>query len=245
MSSNIDWDRFLFNCSRLVAEGTKLLEKEFNSPQDAKSFILKELNMADSYIESPVFGSLFVRIANQKTSHSNISTSIKPTYDDGWSNQSLLNSMGVEDKNGHERSLMNSIPHKENKKSSNLWLTFTSDDIFFESNLGRIGKWDKKNVIAKLTSKANNVLIKYEMARQEIRVISIQIVVLNKEKLDYDFVSLVKSGDLTCECRMYVATNHQHCISRGYKPGSIRNHGYGWRMKASLQNTIFDVIDLV
>jgi len=238
-----DWQRMMFSLSKLKDDGAIIINGPGTVSQQVKKQILAMLNLQNGMVSSPVFGELMIRVASKKTNHSNISTSISPKYDGEWCNVKLLKSFGVKDKNGHNNSLMTAFRYGPLQNPTKLWLQVKDKEILLKAISGTVGRWNKNRIFELFSKKSKILLLQYEKDDIGFHVESVKILYLNLEKLEFDLVELLKSGKITCESRMYIASNHQHCKTRGFKDGSLKNHGYGWRIKAPINHPIFTVIN--
>ena len=241
----LEWQNMLLKLSRLQSEGAIKDNGTGSASQQVKMGILSFLNLKGDLIMSPIFGELIIKVASDRTKHSNISTSISPDYRQDWSNIRLLNGFGVIDKHGHEKSLMTAFKYDANENYDGIFIQVKNQDILLQSITDIVGKWDKKEVIRKLSKKSRLLLIGYRKDESGFHVCSVKVVYLDVDKLEFDFINLLKNGKITCESRMYVASDHSHCKSRGFVEGSLRNHGFGWRIKATLNSKLFKVIEVV
>jgi hypothetical protein len=229
----------------LQEEGAIQIDGYGAIPQQIKKRIIELLYIKNETISSPDFGELMIRVASQKTNHSNISTSISPIFDNDWSNVKLLERFGVMDKHGHDKSLMTAFPYGPLKELEKIHIKIMDGLILLEHDLEILAHWNKKEIFERFEKKSKILLIRYQRDSLGFHLGSVKIVLLDVKKLDFNFVRLLKSGKITCESRMYIASDHEHCKSRGFKRGSIRNHGFGWRIKAQIKNPIFTVINIL
>ena len=239
------WQKMLLTLSKLQHDGSIAINGSVSVTQQVKKRILTLLNIRNVLILSPVFGELMIRVASKKTKHSNISTSISPKYYPNWSNINLLEAYGVMDKHGHDKSMMTAFRYGSSKDLNKLWMRVKNEEISLQSISETVACWNKKEVIERFNQKSRVLLLQYEKDTIGFHLSSVKVVYLDVAKLDFDFVNLLKNGKITCESRMYLASEHQHCQLRGFRKGSLRNHGFGWRIKSPLNNKIFTVINVI
>jgi hypothetical protein len=241
----LEWQKMLLKLSKLRKFGAISGKGSGSLSQRVKKEIFSKLNLENDKLNSPLFGELLIKVASKKTKHSNISTSISPVYEEDWSNLKLLHSYGVVDKNGHEKSLMTAFRTESGKSSLPLYIQVKNDKIILRSVNEIVAHWKKKDVIDNLSKKSNIFLIRFEKDSIGYHIFSVKVVHLDITKLDFDFINLINDGKIACETRMYIATDHHHCMSRGFVTGSLRNHGFGWRIKENVNSKLFTVIDLI
>ena len=71
------------------------------------------------------------------------------------------------------------------------------------------------------------------------------LVSLDTKYIETKFKELVNENHISPEFRMYIGEDHEHCIKRAISPGAVRDHGFGWRLKAKLESSLYEVKILI
>jgi hypothetical protein len=234
------WSMFLLRIRRAIEEGFG-----FGEGRDVNSLryeFLQYLNAPDGLIVHPELSSLKLKIITTKSNHANISVSITPKFSNGWNNMRLLKSAGTPDSNGHKYSLKCRIgfsthPLCLRKEKGSISLIF--GDV-------SVGSWDKGLIVEKFKTQSKTVLCRFKYTDQGAWLLEgVNLVRLNVHATENRFEELIESKHISPEFRMFLGENHLHCLERGIPPGSVRDHGFGWRLKAHLTSDLYEIECLV
>lgn len=235
-----DWSMFLLRIRRAIEEGfefgegrnVNLLRYEF----------LQYLKSSDGLIVHPELGGLKLKIITTKSNHANISVSISPKFSNGWNKLRLLKAAGTPDSSGHKYSLKCRIGFS----TSPLCLRTEKGSISLLFGDVCVGSWDKGLILEKFKTQSNTVLCRFKYTDHGAWLLEgVNLVMLNVHATENRFEELIESKHISPEFRMFLGEDHLHCHDRGIPPGSVRDHGFGWRLKAHLTSELYEIECLV
>lgn len=208
-------------------------EKNINS---LRADFLRYLNSPKGVTNHPELGSVKIKIITTKSNHANLSVSSTPIFSIGWNNKRLLKEAGTPDANGHEFSLKGRIGFS----SSPLRLRNDGDTISLLFDEICVGSWNTEVIFEKFSRQSNTLLCRFQYNEEGNWILKVvNLVGLNLQTLGAQFEDLINTKQLSPEFRMFIGESHRHCVDRGIPPGSVRDHGFGWRLKAKLGSELY------
>ena len=235
-----EWSMFLLRTRRAIEARFGFGEER--NVNSLRSEFLQYLSSPTGLIVHPELGGLKLKIITTKSNHANISVSITPNFSNGWSKKRLLKSAGTPDSNGHKYSLKCRIG-------------FSTHPLCLRAEKGSIsllfldvcvGSWDKGLIVEKFKTQSNTVLCRFKYSDQGAWLLEgVNLIKLNVHATENKFEELIESRHISPEFRMFLGEDHLHCLDRGIPPGSVRDHGFGWRLKAHLTSELYEIECLV
>jgi hypothetical protein len=238
MAPEVNWSTIKSKIAKITEQWLSLPHYTTNS---IREFLRFNLGLRNGSIHHPIFGEMKLTIRGSKTNHFNISFSKTVDYEDNWDSKKLLQTFGYQDKNGHRFALRRRISLLDKNNDGQLGLIFNRDKVELWGNNILIGKWDLLNIISTFESKGKALVFDYELDKERglIKFSNPKIVILNRSFLELNLPSLIKSGQISPEFRMFMGESHAHCIERNISPNSVKDYGFGWRLKASEKSEIY------
>ena len=224
-----------------------LSDNEFNldsndSTNSIRNILSKHLGIENGEIIHPTLGKIKIKIRGQKVNHYNISFSKSPTYLSPWNSKKLLFNFGYSDNQGHKRALRRRISIFDNSPSS-LGLVIENGVIFLRSETENIASWSFNELIHRFDERCKIIVIDYDLNYEDgneiVTFTDPRFVFINRSILESTFEEMIKRGKISPEFRMYIGEDHEHCKTRNISPGSLRDHGFGWRLKAHESDIIY------
>jgi hypothetical protein len=216
------------------------------SPRD---ILLRLLNLGSGDIEHPQLGKIRVKVRGGRTRHYNISFSKSPVYCEGWSARRVIEEYGYADSSGHKKALRIRVGIADVNQSEKLGLKVQDDFVNIVSGIETIASWRMKELIERFHDLSKLLVVDYTISksnnREEISYSNPKLAFLNVGLLESEFQDLIRSGKISPEFRMFIGEAHEHCESRGIKTGSLRDHGFGWRLKAPEEDGLYSTVNIV
>ena len=234
--------RILDLCNRSInpqIAGTKL---------NPKSELLRELNLGSDQIHHPHHGTMRIKVRGASTTHYNASFSSKPNYLGGWDSLKLLQKFGYPDKQGHSKALRIRVGIQREEDSEKLGLRIQGDKVLLVSASEEIGFWESEVLMEGFARRSRILSVGYRIDElpdaKQISYTNPIMVFLNTVALENSFEEMVSIGKISPEFRMYLTEDHSHCRERGKKPGVVRDHGFGWRLKSAQGDPVYSTVDI-
>jgi len=215
------------------------------SPRD---FLLRLLYLDSGHIDHPQLGKIRIKVRGGNTGHYNMSFSKSPSYCEGWSARELIEEYGYADTSGHRKALRIRVGIIDDNKSEKLGLLVKDGNVFVTSRNEKIALWKKDILIEKFHQLSKILLVNYSLNPEnldgKISFSNPKLAFLNMSLLENSFEEYIRSGKISPEFRMYIGEDHDHCRSRNIKPGAVRDHGFGWRLKAIHGDEVYSVTEI-
>ena len=172
-----------------------------------------------------------------------------PVWNTGWSARRVLENYGYRDKEGHEKSLHINL---YSSPRHNLRLQNGPDgiDLITDDTNELIGTWTNERFREGFEFKADNIThVKAESriidGKEYFHYVSAYQCSVKEDLDSNDLLTEIDNGNLALEFRMYIREDHHHCVSKGNKPGTVRDHGPAIRCKPTRIKEIYDVVTLM
>jgi len=219
---------------------------QHSSTNAIRELLMFNLGLRNAIIPHPIYGELKLKIRGRKTKHFNISLSKSINFEQDWTSKKLLQVFGYADKQGHRYALRRRIKTIQDDNESELGLKFNSNKIELWGNSIMIGTWDFSNIVSRFESKSKTLVFDYQYDEdlQTVMFTNPKIVLLNRSHLETNFSEMIEKGHISPEFRMFMGESHTHCLERKISPNSVKDYGFGWRLKASENNEIYITRDL-
>ena len=215
------------------------------SPRD---ILLRLLNLGSGNLEHPQLGKIRVKVRGGRTRHYNISFSKSPVYCEGWSARRVIEEYGYADTTGHKKALRIRVGIVDDNLSGQLGLLLRDEDVVVTSGNEEIALWKMEMLIERFHDLSKLLVVDYTINQgnfgEEISFSKPKLAFLNVGLLETKFEEYIRRGKISPEFRMYIGEDHDHCKSRGIKPGAVRDHGFGWRLKAPHGDEVYSVTEI-
>jgi len=232
--SGEEWGLILLRLRRAIDDGISF----GSTVKKIRDGLIEYLGIEKNLLHHPEIGPVKIKIVTGKAKHSNISVNMTPKFLDGWSNKKLLLSYGQRDANGHQFSLMKAIKFDDDK----IKLSINEEKIELLCDCKAIGHWELAKITEKFRTQSTMLLCSFENRGENIITLStVKLVQLETRLFESDFKQLIVDNHISPEFRMYIGENHEHCIQRAIPPGTVRDHGFSWRLKANLNSPLYHI----
>ena len=215
------------------------------SPRD---ILLQLLNLGSGNIEHPQLGKIGVKVRGGHTRHYNMSFSKSPVYCEGWSARRVIEEYGYADTSGHKKALRIRVGIADDNQSEQLGLLVQDENVVVTSGNEEIALWKTEMLIERFHDLSKLLVVDYTINQGNLGVkISFsnpKLAFLNVGLLETKFEEYIRRGKISPEFRMYIGEEHDHCRSRRIKPGAVRDHGFGWRLKAPHGDDVYSVTEI-
>ena len=219
------------------------------APISPREELLRLLNLGAGHFEHPSLGKVGIKVRGNQTRHYNISFSKSPSYVDPWSARRVLEEYGYPDSSGHKLALRSRVGIVEGKRSEKLGLIVADGSVDLVSGIETIARWPLAELIERFHSLSKLLVVDYRISQsdnqREISYSNPKFTFLNVGLLDAEFQQFIQAGKISPEFRMFIGEAHEHCESRGIKTGSLRDHGFGWRLKAPEGDGVYTTVNIV
>jgi len=213
-----------------------------------RDVLLRLLNSDSGKIDHPQLGKIRIKVRGGRTRHYNISFSKSPVYYEGWSARGLLDEYGYADSTGHKKALRIRVGIADDNQPKQLGLLVQDENVVVTSGNEEIAFWKTEMLIEKFHNRSKLLVVDYTINQgnfgEEISFANPKLAFLNVGLLETKFEEYIRRGKISPEFRMYIGEEHDHCSSRGIKPGAVRDHGFGWRLKAPHGDEVYSVTEI-
>ena len=183
-----------------------------------------------------------------RTRHYNISFSKSPEYFEEWSARRVLEEYGYADTSDHNKALRIRVGLAEDGPVEKLGLRFNDGRVILSSGKETLAFWNQNTLIERFHMLSKLLVVDYTINHAKpdmtISFSNPKLAFLNVGSLETMFEEYIRRGKISPEFRMYIGEDHEHCRSRGVKPGSVRDHGFGWRLKAPPGDDVYSISEI-
>ena len=238
------WFSFRARLIDICSSSQIIPNMENNTPRE---ILLGLLNLNSGDIEHPQLGKIRLKVRGGRTRHYNMSFSKSPTYCEEWSARRLLEEHGYEDTMGHKKALRIRVGLTDGTQSKTLGLKQKDENLIVTSGDEEIAHWKLEKLIEKFDNLSKIIIVDYTINQgnhgEEISFSNPKLAFLNVGLMESNFEEYIRKGKISPEFRMYIGEEHEHCRSRGIKNGAVRDHGFGWRLKAPHGDEVYSVTE--